>query len=168
MLVQVFVFVFSSYLFMTRSSAFNVNSTIWVLICVYFLCVCPSSAESPSISMAVRQVAKFLDQVLSLCKRLELCILWYMVQNMPYKDATAVTVWINILFIDWAHCQFPHALPQNLLLLLLVVSHCQIQYMRSVLSHSLLSAFFICSFNTLDNVVLLSPHNIALFYLISQ
>lgn len=34
--------------------------------------------------------------------------------------------------------------------------------------HALLSAFFICSFNTLDNVVLLPPHNIALFYLISQ
>ncbi len=37
---------------------------IWVLICVFF--VCPSSAESAGISTALGQVAKFLDQVLSL------------------------------------------------------------------------------------------------------
>lgn len=67
----------------------------------------PSSAESAEVSTALGQVAKFLDQVRSLRNRLGLCILWYMVHNMPYKDATMVTVGINILFIDWAHCQFP-------------------------------------------------------------
>lgn len=43
-------------------------------------------------STALLQVAKFLDQILSICNRLELSILWYMVHNMPYKDATAVIV----------------------------------------------------------------------------
>lgn len=53
---------------------------------------CSSSAESAASSTALLQVAKFLDQILSICNRLELSILWYMVHNMPYKDATAVIV----------------------------------------------------------------------------
>lgn len=97
--------------FWSWSSVFNVNLPVSRYQHVFVFC--PSSAESAGISTALRQVANFLDQVLSLCNRLELCILWYMVHNMPFKDATAVTVWINILFIDRAHCHFPMPSPKS-------------------------------------------------------
>lgn len=106
------------------------------------LCVFPpSSAESAGISTAHGQVAKFLDQVPCLCNGLELCILWYMVHNMPYKDATTVTVGVNILFIEELIVISPappHPLKKNLCLLLLVVSQ--------IYAISLVSFTFICIF----------------------
>lgn len=81
------------------SVATTKNSYPMIFLIFFYLIIfiiinffCSSSAESAASSTALLQVAKFLDQILSICNRLELSILWYMVHNMPYKDATAVIV----------------------------------------------------------------------------
>lgn len=81
------------------SVATTKNPIPWFFLIFFYLIIfiiinffCSSSAESAASSTALLQVAKFLDQILSICNRLELSILWYMVHNMPYKDATAVIV----------------------------------------------------------------------------
>lgn len=151
---------------------FQVTFSFFLAICQYssFYLYFPSSAESADTLTALSTQQQFLDQVPFLCSRLELCILWYMVHNTPYNNATNVTVGINdyvhrlsLLSLPPLHPSHRGPIPVgDLCLSILVVSQI---YAISVVSFSFICIFFICSFNTLDNNVLLSPsqHCIVLF-----
>lgn len=76
---------------------FQVTFSFFLAVCQYssFYLYFSSSAESADALTALSTQQQFLDQVPFLCSRLELCILWYMVHNTPYDNATNVTVGIN-------------------------------------------------------------------------
>lgn len=136
-------------------------------VCVFFVVLLSRQASTGQVAKIPRIKFCFI------CNRLELCILWYVAHVVPFGDATAITVWINPLSVVGARRHFHRALLpwKSCTVFISCLSsssdiHLYIYInIRSIMSHSLLSAFFICSFNTWGRcrIHLPSQHCIVLF-----